>query len=77
VADVFFGQFVVRQVDGRELVFVELGGDLAAFAFAVCAQASFFRPYPLVRLKAQGQILCWHCSRRPRMLDCELKGLFL
>jgi hypothetical protein len=32
----------VRQVDGRELVFVELGGDLAAFAFAVCAQASFF-----------------------------------
>jgi hypothetical protein len=29
----------MRQVDGRELVLVELGGDLAAFSFARRSQA--------------------------------------
>ena len=39
VTDVFFGQFVVSQVDGLELVFVELGRDLAAFALSRRAQS--------------------------------------
>ncbi len=39
VADVFFGQFVVCQVNRLELLLDEFGRDLGAFAFALCAQA--------------------------------------
>jgi hypothetical protein len=39
VADVLFGQIVVRQVNRLELLLVEFGGDFAAFTLAVRAQA--------------------------------------
>ena len=70
VPDVLFGQFVVRQVNRLELVLVELGGDLAAFALAVCAQAQ--KDVGFVRV-AHAVVELGHVARAARQAANQLQ----